>query len=166
MLDKYDWNYERYRTRDLLLEYDKAIMPPRPRAAGLATIYNWGEIIPSTDVDTILPPSPIPLEIKTVYPWENEALSIFSHKMYMVAVNNGFYGTEKEFFNNFINYVSEKEIIFDSYDNFPSIGSKNYLYFDLEEKVLYYWDKEYIPVNALLIENTTLDTGSSTESVE
>jgi hypothetical protein len=31
----------RERTRDLLLEYDFRIMPPRPRAAGLAMIYPW-----------------------------------------------------------------------------------------------------------------------------
>jgi len=31
----------RERTRDLLLEYDVRIMPPRPRQAGLAMIYPW-----------------------------------------------------------------------------------------------------------------------------
>jgi hypothetical protein len=31
----------RERTRDLLLEYDLRIMPPRPRAAGLAMVYPW-----------------------------------------------------------------------------------------------------------------------------
>jgi len=41
----------RERTRDLLLEYDRMIMPPRPRAAGLGLIYIWLESnTPSTDV--------------------------------------------------------------------------------------------------------------------
>lgn len=33
------------------------------------------------------------------------------------------------------------------------------LYFDLDEKILYYWDNEYKPVNALLIANTILHGG-------
>jgi hypothetical protein len=33
------------------------------------------------------------------------------------------------------------------------------LYFDLNEKILYYWDNAYIPVNAMLIAHTILDGG-------
>lgn len=128
MTNKRDWNYERYRTRDLLLEYDKAIMPPRPRAAGLSNIY----------------------------PWENTSLSIFSNQLYKVALMNGFVGTEKEFLDRFVNYVSDKQIVFENYDDFPQYGSINKLYFDQIEKILYYWDEEYIPVNtALIINNIT-----------
>jgi len=39
-------NYERYRTRDLLLEYDNKIVPPKPRIAGLNTVYSWGSTVP------------------------------------------------------------------------------------------------------------------------
>jgi hypothetical protein len=35
------------------------------------------------------------------------------------------------------------------------------LYFDLDEKILYYWDNEYIPVNAMLITNTILNGGEA-----
>jgi len=45
---KLDWNRERYRTRDLLLEYDTAIMPARPRTAGLAMVYPWENLTLST----------------------------------------------------------------------------------------------------------------------
>jgi len=35
------------------------------------------------------------------------------------------------------------------------------LYFDLNEKVLYYWNEGYIPVNAMLITNTILNGGEA-----
>ena len=35
------------------------------------------------------------------------------------------------------------------------------LYFDLSEKVLYYWNEEYIPVNAMLIANTIVNGGEA-----
>ena len=35
------------------------------------------------------------------------------------------------------------------------------LYFDLDGKILYYWDNEYIPVNAMLITNTILNGGDA-----
>jgi hypothetical protein len=40
-----DWNYERYRTRDLLLEYNTNIMPPHPRAGGISVVYPWGSSV-------------------------------------------------------------------------------------------------------------------------
>lgn len=133
-----DWNYERYRTRDLLLEYDKAIMPPMPRAAG----------------------------ISMVYPWENLLISNLIKQLFMIAITSGFEGTEEDFKTNFGTYLQNRPIVYDIFDNFPEEGNINNLYFDLNEKILYYWDNEYIPVNTLLIENTTLNAGSSTESVE
>ena len=57
-------------TRDLLLEYDKVIMPPRPRAAGLGNIYSWGSTILS-DVDTLDVPIPHQKDVSIIYPWEN-----------------------------------------------------------------------------------------------
>ena len=65
MTNKRDWNYERYRTRDLLLEYDKAIMPPRPRAAGLSNVYSWGSTI-LTDEGTLDAPIPIQKNISCI----------------------------------------------------------------------------------------------------
>lgn len=39
-----DWNYERHRTRDRLLEYDINIMPPHPHSAGLSMVYPWENV--------------------------------------------------------------------------------------------------------------------------
>ena len=155
-----DISYERSRTRDLLLEYDKAIMPPRPRAAGLSNIYSWGSTILS-DMDTLDVPIPHQKDVSIIYPWENTSLSIFSNQLYKVAVINGFVGTEKEFLDRFVNYVSDKQIVFDNFDNFPQYGSAQKLYFDQIEKILYYWDNEYIPVNAMLIADTTINGGEA-----
>ena len=104
---------ERIRTRDLLLEYDRAIMPPHPREAGLSNIYSWG----STPLDNLNgedPPIPLQQDISIIYPWENTSLSIFSHQLFLVAIVNGFMGTEREFLDRFVNYVSDKQIIFDN----------------------------------------------------
>lgn len=120
-------------TRDLLLEYDKAIMPPRPRAAGLGIIY----------------------------PWENSLLSVFSSQLFQLAKQSGYNGTRQDFLQNFGSLLGDKEIIYDIFNNFPEIGQNNLLYFDLDEKILYYWDNRYIPVNAMLIANTIIDGGEA-----
>lgn len=126
---------ERWRTRDLLLEYDKTVMPPRPRAAGLGVVY----------------------------PWENLNTSILLQQLFHLAANSGFEGTENEFKEQFGSYLQGKQVIYEIYDNFPIIGEYNKLYFDLNDKILYYWDQDYYPVNALLIENTILDSGNAPE---
>ena len=151
---------ERHRTRDLLLEYDKTIMPPKPRAAGLGVIYSWGSTTPA-DVNNLNPPTPAQQNIDIIYPWENISLSIFSNQLYKVAIINGFVGTEKEFLDRFVNYVSDKQIIFDNFDNFPQFGSTQKLYFDQVNKILYYWNQDYIPVNAMLIANTMINGGEA-----
>lgn len=125
--------YERLRTRDLLLEYDKHIVPPRPRAAGLGMVY----------------------------PWENTGLSILLQQLYLIAAGSGFGGTEDDFKQHFGSFLQNKEIIFDLFINFPIEGEEDKLYFDLDEKILYYWDMEYIPVNAMLIANTTINGGEA-----
>ena len=124
---------ERARTRDLLLEYDKAIIPPRPRVAGLVSVY----------------------------PWENLPISILSKQLFTLAANSGFNGTEKDFKEKFGSYLQEKQIIYANYINFPTVGELDKFYFDLEEKILYYWDEEYIPVNAMLIANTIIEGGEA-----
>ena len=124
---------ERWRTRDLLLEYDRAIMPPRPRAAGLGIVY----------------------------PWEMMTFSIISKQLYAFAINSGFKGSEKDFKEKFGSYLQNKQIIYANYIDFPVTGELDKLYFDLEEKILYYWDEEYIPVNAMLIANTIIEGGEA-----
>ena len=158
---KIDWNYERYRTRDLLLEYDATIMPPHPRAGGLAMIYPWGSDIFDNIVDMHIPSRPHTTTLSMVYPWENTSLSILNHQLYLIAVQNGFDGTEEDFKDLFTGYVGPRSIMFATYDKFPETGITDKLYFDLETKNLYYWNEEYIPVNAMLIAETALDGGEA-----
>lgn len=68
-----DWNYERYRTRDRLLEYDFTIYPAAPHTAGLTMIY----------------------------PWENTILNELSHNFFQLAKKNGYTGPEELLFSRF-----------------------------------------------------------------
>lgn len=153
----------RERTRDLLLEYDISIMPPRPRAAGLSMIYTWlhGNIPNSNPVYNV--PIPQTAEFSIVYPWESVGLSLLSDQIFILASNSGYTGTREEFHRYFGTYLerNRQEILFEEYNNFPQVGSVNMLYFDLNEKILYYWDGEYIPVNAMLIAHTILEGGEA-----
>ena len=151
-----DWNYERYRTRDLLLEYDKSIMPPRPRAAGLSNIYSWGSTIP-TDADTLDAPVPIQKNLSIIYPWENTTLGILSSQLYQISRSSGFVGTMEDFSSNFGKYLQVHPLICANYADFPESGDSTNLYFDLNEKILYYWQDEYIPVNAMLLANAIIN---------
>ena len=132
-MNNLDWNHERHRTRDLLLEYDISIMPARPRAAGLTIVY----------------------------PWENSLLQLLGKQLYNIAANSGFSGTEEDFNSHFGEYLNSKQIIFSTYNAFPQVGEIDKLYFDQTDKILYYWNNEYIPVNAMLIANTTLEGGGA-----
>jgi len=76
-------------------------------------------------------------------------------------VQNGFDGTEEDFKDLFRGYVGPRSILFATYENFPETGIQDKLYFDLETKILYYWNNEYIPVNAMLIADTALDGGGA-----
>lgn len=129
---------ERRRTRDLLLEYSLQSLVPRPRAAGLAMVY----------------------------PWENSALTILAKQIYEIANNSGFTGTEREFYEHFGEYLSGKQIIYALYQDFPQEGETDKFYFDLDEKILYYWDNDYIPVNAMLIAGTIINAGDSSADLE
>lgn len=153
----------RERTRDLLLEYDVRIMPPRPRAAGLAMIYPW---LNSNSEDGGWATLPIPdtVEFSVVYPWETIGLNILGDQIYLLASNSGYHGTREEFHRYFGSYLENNrwEIMFDQFENFPTVGAADKLYFDLGESILYYWTgTEYNPVNAMLITNTILEGGDA-----
>ena len=153
----------RERTRDLLLEYDPRIMPPRPRAAGLAMVYPWLNSN-SESQGWIVPPIPDTAEFKVVYPWETIGLSILGDQIYMLAAQSGYHGTREEFHHYFGSYLETNswEILFEQYENFPTVGLQTKLYFDLGENILYYWDgTEYTPVNAMLIAHTILEGGEA-----
>lgn len=156
-----NWNYERWRTRDLLLEYDSKIMPPHPRAGGIAMVYPWGSSMLDGVVDNYIPNKPHTTTLSMIYPWENTSLNILSHQLYLLAVMYGFEGTEDDFKDLFKSYVGARSIMFARYSDFPDVGITEKLYFDLEEKILYYWQGEYIPVNAMLITETRLDGGEA-----
>lgn len=70
-----NWNYERWRTRDRLIDYDFNIVPPHPHSAGLPFIY----------------------------PWENSSLSQLSKQIITLAHNNGYEGNEEDFWKRFTN---------------------------------------------------------------
>ena len=153
----------RERTRDLLLEYDIHIMPPRPRTAGLAMVYPWLNSNVEEQGWINIPPIPDTPEFHVVYPWESIGLSILGDQIYMLAAQSGYSGTREEFHHYFGSYLetNRQEIVFDEFSNFPNVGAQDILYFDLNEKILYYWDNEYIPVNTLLITNTILQGGEA-----
>lgn len=154
----------RTRTRDLLLEYDLRIMPPRPRAAGLSMIYPWLNSNAESEGWINIPPIPNTPEFQVVYPWESVGLSILGDQIYMLAAQSGYHGTREEFHHYFGSYLENNrwEIVFDEFSNFPEIGEIDKLYFDLEKNILYYWDGTgYTPVNAMLITNTILNGGDA-----
>ena len=154
----------RERTRDLLLEYDISIIPPRPRAAGLAMVYPWLNSNYEEGGWANIPPIPDTPEFQIVYPWESIGLSILGDQIYLLAAQSGYNGTREEFHRYFGSYLQSNdwEILFETYDNFPETGRQDKLYFDLDEKILYYWaGSEYIPVNAMLIANTILNGGEA-----
>lgn len=162
MNQKLDWNYERYRTRDLLLEYDYSIMPARPRTAGLPIIY----------------------------PWENQSLSVISYQLYEIAKSNGFEGSIEEFCENYAKVFASGTVVKIPLSQFPTPGNELNLYLDTEGGTLYYYktvsevnmelvnyvgaqiagrseDNDYylyIPVKAASIENLILRCGNSTQN--
>ena len=159
-----DMNSYRRATRDLLLEYDQQFMPPRPRAAGLAYVYKWLTSNQAPQEDSTSLTTPSTTDMHMVYPWEHTNLGILSAQLYTLAANSGFTGTLQEFNTYFGYYLekNEKEIIFDTFENFPAIGVSTMLYFDLNENILYCWaDGKYLPVNAMLIANTIVDGGEA-----
>lgn len=123
-------------------------------------VYPWGD---DNSSGSLLPPFPDLSIINSIYPWEMQNLAIMGDWLYAFASGSGYTGTREEFYACFGLYLEQnrQEIVFDSYANFPSNGSHNMLYFDLDEKILYYWDNEYIPVNAMLIANTIVNGGEA-----
>lgn len=161
MRPKLDWNLTRHLTRDLLLEYDQRIMPPHPRAGGIAIVYPWGNS--EFDEAVAMPPFPNASEIESIYPWEMQNLAIMGDWLYQFSKQSGYSGSREDFYAHFGSYLehNRQEIVFDVFSNFPAIGAQNMLYFDLNKKILYYWDEEYIPVNAMLIANTIVNGGEA-----
>lgn len=108
-------------------------------------------------------PIPDTTEFNTVYPWESVGLNILGDQIYLLAARSGYTGTREEFHRYFGSYLENNkwEILFEEFDNFPEVGEINKLYFDLTDKILYYWNGKYIPVNAMLITDTILQGGGA-----
>lgn len=133
----------RHRTRDLLIEYDKRIMPLHPRAAGLQMVYPW-----------------------EMYGYSGQTsgggftLEQLADGLYQLAQMSGFTGSQNLFFANFGRYLQDKEVNFLHLNEFPESGKVDQLYFNLDDKILYYWDRDrYIPVNAMLVADAVLEGG-------
>lgn len=153
----------RERTRDLLLEYDVHIMPPRPRAAGLGLVYTWlNSNLPNTDTIYNVP-VPQTAEFSIVYPWESIGLSMLSDQIFILASRSGYNGTREEFHRYFGSYLesNRQEILFEEYNNFPQVGTEDMLYFDLNEKILYYWNNGYYPIDASAIAYDVVNGGEA-----
>ena len=165
MTNKLDWNYERYRTRDRLLEYDFNIYPMVPHSAGLSMIY----------------------------PWENIAIQQLSKQIIEVARLNGYTGSEEDLWRKFSNGTihqgtldnfpipgNEQDLYLDTETDilyyFKSVTSTVYTDVaarvgvaivgyskieDSEEIVTYL----YIPIKAMPIENLIFDCGDAAEYI-
>lgn len=72
-MNKLDWNLERYKTRDRLLEYDFNIYPIVPHSAGLSMIY----------------------------PWENIAIKQLEKQFIEIVKSNGYTGSEEDLWDKF-----------------------------------------------------------------
>ena len=159
-----NWNYERWRTRDRLLEYDFNIVPPHPHSAGLPFVY----------------------------PWEHIQSLTIQKEIFEIAKSNGYDGTEEHLWNVF---STDGLLITGTIDTFPIPGDINNLYFDTETGIIYYFkitsntiNEEvvarvgaaivgisrvngedvtylYIPIKALLIEDTILNCGDAAEYI-
>lgn len=159
---KLNWNFERWRTRDRLLDYDFSIVPAAPHTAGLSMVY----------------------------PWENTALSMLSYQLYEIAKNNGFFGDLETFLARFGS--NDGHIVEGTIETFPVPGNTTDLYLDVETGIVYYFKSTdgtvlpdaaaiigaeivgsegtttylYIPIRALLIEDTILDCGTAAEYID
>lgn len=180
-----NWNYERWRTRDRLLEYDFNIVPPHPHSAGIPFIYPLEEM----NLSPLLPLSINSAELPVIYPWEEMHTAIIEREIYEIAVKNGYDGTAEHLWSVF---SADGFVVTGTIDTFPIPGNENNLYLDEETGILYYFkatsnpvDEEavarvgaaivgisrvngeeitylYIPVRALLLEDTILNCGDAT----
>jgi len=161
-MNKLNWNKERWRTRDRLLEYDVSIVPAHPHSAGLPYVY----------------------------PWEDTSLSVMAHQLYLIAQQNGYDGTEPDFLTRFA-LGDEGKVVVGTLMTFPMPGDIDKLYLDEETGILYYFKETsepiseaaakamgiiriepndnitylYIPVRALPIENLIYDCGDASDYI-
>ena len=157
-----DWNFERYRTRDRLIDYDFSIVPAAPHSAGLSMVY----------------------------PWENVALDQLAIQIFILAKNHGFDGTEEQFWNRFVNpsvvvstldefpipgdentlYLDRETDVLYYYKNAEHIEHPERIArvggaivgYSIIGDITYL----YLPVRALLMEDIILDCGDATNNID
>lgn len=77
-----------------------------------------------------------------VYPHNNQiSTATLLNQLFSAASVSGYNKEENEFVENFGNYFSKGDIIF---NEFPPEGEENKLYCDTQNKKIYYWDNEYL----------------------
>ena len=99
--------------------------------------------------------------IKAIYPWENVQTSFLAGQLYTLAKMGGYNGSIEDFSEKFGSLLEQKAIDYANRNDFPDEGVKDHLYFAIDEKILYYWDNNYYPVQATLIEGTTIKGGEA-----
>ena len=161
-----NWNRERWRTRDRLLEYDSNIYPMVPHTAGL----------------------------QMVYPWETLQLGQLATSLLKLAKQYGFTGSEDLLFNRMFNgnlykgtlttfpipgdenclYLdTETDILYYFKATTETVYAEHAaqvgaiivghsIIEDTEEIITYL----YIPIRALPIENTIFNSGDAAEYID
>ena len=111
------------------------------------------------DAENPEPPVTYVSSIRAVYPWESMQEAFLAGQLYEIAKQSGYTGTIEDFNDKFGKTLEEKTIFYSSINNFPVEGELHKLYFDINTKILYYWDNGYFPVQTDIIENTILQGG-------
>ena len=166
MTNRHDWNYERYRTRDRLLEYG----------------------------DTLNMPTPTQKNISVIYPWENISLAHLSNQILELAKKHGYQGTEESLWAKFSqgNVITGTLDTFpipgDENNLYLDLETEILYYFKSATSIInndlagivgvaivgtsVAADTEgnikhlYIPIRALPIENLIIDCGSAAEYID
>ena len=177
------WNKERKRTRDRLIEYDFNLVPPHPHSAGIPFIFP----IESEGLNPLPPFGGNATSLPFVYPWEQIQIHMLERDIFIIAQNNGYEGTAEQLWQIF---SRDGWVVKGTIDTFPLPGNPNNLYLDAETGILYYFKTSdtvnyenaesagaviheidantfylYIPVRALLIEDTILNCGDASEYI-
>ena len=164
----FDWNRERRRTRDRLLDLQLTMLPPHPNN----------------------------VELPIIYPWSNITRVEIERQLFSIVQAYGYTGTPEQFFSTFSNISSN--IINGRVHEFPVPGVNNCLYLDKDTDILYcfkevreyispetaetmgavivgqFVDEEtqntitylYIPIRSLLIADTILNGGDAAEYID
>lgn len=153
-----NWNKERWRTRDRLLDYDFSIIPANPHTGGLPIIY----------------------------PWEESTRTALAKQLYEIAKDYGFDGTMEDFFtsgnivakqltdfpirgrtttlyldidtNIIYTFKELSQLITD--EEATELGGL-VTFRNVDENITYI----YLPIRASLIEDTILSSGDATEYI-